>query len=377
MKTIFQNLIRFSRVTVIRTVAFVLFLGINLSTYSQINYPTSGANYTQNFDNLLVTVPANNTAIASVLPTGWSFVEAGTNANATFRVDNGASGSGDTYFDGATSSNERALGSLASGSLTSQFGAVFTNTTGATLTQFTLTYTGEQWKDGGSSASVLNKLAFSYAVNPTSLTVGTYTNVTNLDFTALINSTTGDVTTDGNAANRRTTISFTVEGLSWAADQTLYIRWTDTNDLGNDDNLAIDDLTFSASAVPPTISSSGTIAAITTIYGSVSDTPTSFNVSGTSISSGILVTAPTGYLVSLTSGSGYGPSVTVPGSGTITSIPVYVVLSDVATVLSSPYSGDIVLSSAGATPVNVMTQPSSVTQKTLTISGIFANSKVF
>ena len=377
LKEITKNHLNLFRIPVMGMVAILFFLGINQSAIAQINYATAGANYTQNFDDLLGTVPANNTAIASVLPLGWSFVEAGTNANATFRVDNGSSGSGDTYFVGATSSNERALGSFASGSLTSQYGAVFTNTTGSTLTQFTLTYTGEQWKDGGSAAAILNKLTFSYAVNPTSLTVGTYVNVPNLDFTALINNTTSDAATNGNAANRRTTVTFTVEGLSWATGETLYIKWTDINDLGNDDNLAIDDLTFSALASTPAIVTTGTLAAITTIYGSVSATPTSFEVSGTSISGGIVVTAPTGYLVSLTSGSGYAPSVTVPGIGTIASTIVYVALSNTATVLGSPYSGDIIVSSAGATEVTVATLPSTVTQKQITVAGIFANSKVF
>ncbi|MEI6311226.1 MAG: T9SS type A sorting domain-containing protein [Bacteroidota bacterium] len=229
--------------------SILLVFVISKQVSAQVSYTTAGSTYSQNFDGLYGAVPLNNTTqAATILPTGWVFVEAGTNANTTFRNDNGSSGTGDTYLDGATSSNERAFGSYASGSLTSQYGAFFTNNTGTTLTQFTLTYTGEQWKDGGSSAAILNKATFSYSIGATSLTVGTYTNVTALDFTALVNNITADVTTDGNAVGNRTVgITSTITGISWAAGTVLYIRWTDVNDAGNDDNLAIDDVSFQAS----------------------------------------------------------------------------------------------------------------------------------
>lgn len=218
-------------------------------SHAQIIYTSiSGANYTQNFDNLFGVVPGNNTTtVASTLPTGWLFTEAGANANTALRVDNGSSGSGDTYLDGTTGSNERAFGSFASGSLISIFGAQVTNNTGLTLNSFTLTYDGEQWKDGGSSLAVLNTLAFSYSVGATSLTVGTYTNATGLNFTAKVNNTTADATLDGNlAANRTAGITLTISGLTWSNGTSLFIRWSDINDAGNDDNLAIDNVVFSA-----------------------------------------------------------------------------------------------------------------------------------
>lgn len=226
--------------------------GLNYAYADAVSY--TGGTYTQTFDNLFATVPANNTAVlgGTVLPNGWSFVEAGANANTSLRVDNGSSGTGDTYLYGATGSNERAFGSYASGSLTSQFGVQFTNNTGGTLTQFTLTYDGEQWKDGGSAQAVLNSLTFAYGLGNVSLTAGTYTTATQLDFTALKNNTTADATLDGNAAdNRRADITFTVTGLNWADGQTLWLRWTDINDAGNDDGLAIDNVHFSALAAAP------------------------------------------------------------------------------------------------------------------------------
>lgn len=236
---------------------FVL-IGFNQNAKAQISYTTAGSNYTQDFDGLYVSVPGNNsTQAATILPSGWVFAEAGTNANTTFRNDNGSSGTGDTYLDGATSSNERALGGFASGSLTTQYGASFTNNTGTTLTQFTLSYTGEQWKDGGSGSAVFNTETFAYSIGATSLTSGTYTNVPQLDFLAVVNNTTADIILDGNNPTNQRTISFTVTGMSWADGATMFIRWTDANDAGNDDNLAIDGVTFSAlsSCAAPAITS--------------------------------------------------------------------------------------------------------------------------
>ncbi|MEC4004805.1 YDG domain-containing protein, partial [Flavobacterium sp. SUN052] len=141
----------------------------------------------------------------------------------------------------------------------------------------------------------------------------------------------------------------------------------------------IDDLTLNGTvtlAAIPTISSAGTLIAVNTTYGTAS-AETTFNVSGANMSAGILVTPPSGYEVSLTSGGTFTSTVTVGASGTIASTPVYVRIKSNATVAGSPYSGNIVLTSASATTVNVATVSSSVTAKALTISGITANNKVF
>lgn len=247
----------------IRSVAIVGLLLLTASAVqvnAQVSYTTPGSTYTQNFDDLLSPVPANNTATAaSVLPLGWGFIEAGANANTTLRVDNGSSGTGDTYFYGATSSNERAFGSYASGSLTSQFGLQLVNNSGGTITSFTVTYDGEQWKDGGSASSVTNKLTFSYAFGAASLTSGTYINESSLDFTAVTNNPTTDLAKDGNLpANRTAGITKTITGVSWANGDSLWLRWTDLNETGNDDGLAVDNFSFSTTAGPNvTINSTG------------------------------------------------------------------------------------------------------------------------
>lgn len=237
----------------IKTLILSILTVAAISAHAQILY-TSGT-YTQDFDNLFVTVPANNTTVttASTLPSGWSVTESLANANTSTRVDNGSSGTGDSYLYGATNSNERALGGYSSGSMSVIFGAQIVNNTGSTLTSFTLTFDGEQWKDGGSASAVFNTDTFSYGIGNTSLTSGTFTDVSALNFTALVNNNSADVATDGNNATYRSAnISATISGITWTAGQSLWIRWSDANDTGNDDGLAVDNVRFSAVPEPST-----------------------------------------------------------------------------------------------------------------------------
>jgi len=130
---------------------------------------------------------------------------------------------------------------------------------------------------------------------------------------------------------------------------------------------AIDDVKIVGTlATTPVISTTGTLSAVNTTYGTASATPTSFAVSGTDMTAGILVTPPSGYEVSLASGSGYASSITVGAAGTIASTTVYVRLA--ATTAVGSYSGNIVCSSSGATSVNVATVSSTVTAKALTVT---------
>lgn len=123
--------------------------------------------------------------------------------------------------------------------------------------------------------------------------------------------------------------------------------------------------TVSVTAGSPIISTSGTLTALSTTYGTASST-TTFTVSGTNMGAGILVTPPAGFEVSLSSGSGYASSITVGSSGTISSTTVYVRLA--ATTAVGTYSGNAVCSSSGATSVNVATASSTVNKAVLTIT---------
>jgi gliding motility-associated-like protein len=114
----------------------------------------------------------------------------------------------------------------------------------------------------------------------------------------------------------------------------------------------------------PTIITTGTLAALTTSYGTASATDT-FNVSGTDMLAEILVTPPSGFEVS-TDGTIFTNTVTVGALGSIASTPVYIRLK--GTISAGSYSGDVVLTSSGAANVNLPIASSTVTPATLTIT---------
>jgi len=143
---------------------------------------------------------------------------------------------------------------------------------------------------------------------------------------------------------------------------------------GSRPKIAFDNLTVtSTAAATPTISTTGTPSALSTTYGTASDA-TSFSVSGVDMSAGILVTPPAGFEVSQSADSGFGATTTVGSAGTIESTTVYVRLAANASA-GSP-SGNVVLSSSGASNVNVAVS-GTVEQKGVTITGLSASNKTY
>jgi hypothetical protein len=111
------------------------------------------------------------------------------------------------------------------------------------------------------------------------------------------------------------------------------------------------DITLTEAATSsPVISFTGAPSALSTSVGSASTT-SSFSVSGADMTAGITVTAPTGFEVSTSSNASFSSNLTVGASGTIASTPVYVRIPASAT--SGNYTGNITLSSTGATSKNI------------------------
>ncbi|MCL4265568.1 MAG: ExeM/NucH family extracellular endonuclease [Anaerolineae bacterium] len=208
---------------------------LSVQAEGTVSLTTLGAAYTQDFNTLA------NSGSSSVVPDGWHFAETGTNANTTYTAGTGSANSGDTYSFGASSSSDRAFGGLLSGSLVPAIGGSFTNNTGATINEITITYTGEQWRLGATGRA--DRLDFQLSTDATSLTTGTWTDYDPLDFNSPI--TTGTVgALDGNATANRTQISHTITGLNIANGAAFWIRWSDFNASGADDGLAVDDFSL-------------------------------------------------------------------------------------------------------------------------------------
>jgi hypothetical protein len=192
--------------------------------------------YTQDFNSLA------NSGTSNVLPQGWSISETGSSSrvDGNYTAGTGSSLTGDTYSFGAQDAADRALGSVATGTLLPSYGALFTNGLGGPISALAISYFGELWRVG--SAGNINTLSFAYSLDATSLITGSYTNFTTLDFTANPTGSTG--ARDGNIG--RTSIMGTITGLTLAQGDSILLRWSGANASGNDHGLAIDDFSLTA-----------------------------------------------------------------------------------------------------------------------------------
>ena len=144
---------------------------------------------------------------------------------------------------GTNPADERALGSLAGSNLQRDTYVAFTNNTGLAITQFSISYDGEQWRGGGTTTNVLT---LQFSTNGTNfINLGSAFN-----FTSLQNTAAGAL--DGNApANRTAAIGGTfIPTAEVASGSTFYFRWADPDDGGSDHGLAIDNFNLTVTLVP-------------------------------------------------------------------------------------------------------------------------------
>jgi len=131
----------------------------------------------------------------------------------------------------------------------------------------------------------------------------------------------------------------------------------------------LDDIVVTtAGASTPAITPSGSFRALTTTYGTVSTaSATTVAVTGGSLTTDILATAPTGFEVS-NDGATYGTTATFGQTSGFANGTLYLRLA--ANAAAGSRSGDVVLSSTGATSVNVPVVASTVTAKALTVAAV-------
>ena len=224
--------------------------------HAAISVGSAGFSYSQDFDSLSTSTTAVPWTNDSTLA-GWSLFTSTLADAATILGGTGSSSTGSFYSFGSSGSGERALGgtasgggyfgSPASGTVAGYIAVAFTNTSGGALGGFTLGFNGEQWRNGGNTSA--QPMVLEYGVGASIGTVGLWTAPAALSWSSpVIGATAAAV--DGNAAGRVAGLSATTTGLSWASGDTLWLRWIERNDTGNDHGLAIDDLSFSVSAVP-------------------------------------------------------------------------------------------------------------------------------
>jgi hypothetical protein len=242
--------------------ALTTLAGAVAPAHAGLSVGSAAYSYSQSFDTLTTAATAQAWVNDSTLA-GWNLFISNGNAAPTILGGNGSVNTGSFYSFGAAGSAERALGGTASGGAyfgSPAAGAVagwiavsFTNDSGSTLDGFSVGFDGEQWRDGGANngTPAAQTMVLQYGFGATFAGVATwFTPGGSFDFTSPVfaNPTSG-AAVDGNTAGKVSGLGGSVAA-SWAPGETLWIRWVERNDFGNDHGLAIDNFSFSVTAVP-------------------------------------------------------------------------------------------------------------------------------
>lgn len=241
----------FSLVTILALMLMALPVQSAQAATGSVVLTASG--YTQYFDSL-ANGGSPTWANDSTLP-GWYLGTDATPSVTTYLVGTGTGTTGGFYSFGSSLATDRALGGLgsngyygASGVGKGYMGVVLQNQTGANIDTLTISYTGEQWRDGGNTTA--QSLTFSYVISASlpSLTASG-TTVSALNFTGPIHTSTA-AALNGNSSTNRIPIAASITGIIIPDGYYVLLRWTDLNDSGNDHGLAIDDLSVSVNTLP-------------------------------------------------------------------------------------------------------------------------------
>lgn len=222
---------------------------------AQISIASPAFTYNETFDSLTATINTNVTWANNNTLAGWSLFDGSGVARTTYRASTGIDNAGAFYSFGT--SGDRAFGGVgsggayfgspASGALAGHIAVAFTNGSVDAFDSFTLTFDGEQWRNGGNTAAQTMVLEYGFGASFSTVTAWTLPGG-NFDWTSPV-ATATSAAVNGNIDGRMPGKGGTVS-TSWAPGQTLWVRWVETNNVGNDHGLAIDNLSFSVTAIP-------------------------------------------------------------------------------------------------------------------------------
>jgi len=225
---------------------------------AQLSYNTAGTVYSQNFDGLPNSGSFSNFQVVGDGPfnlnsspfnavnmDGWQILKLGGNSpNLAFTTNKGLDNNSGVYSYGVIGSTNRALGSLPSKAGNYAFGLVLTNNTGSKLNAFTVSFTAEQWRNGGSK--IVDTWYFKYKTGTSisSINQSGFTTNAALNFSSIISSSNA-ADLDGTLASNQVYKSYTITGISWNIGEQLILRWEDEA-VQNSDGMAIDNFSFAA-----------------------------------------------------------------------------------------------------------------------------------
>ncbi len=247
--------------------------------YSQVSITATGS-YSQNFDGLLNT-GTNNAWTDNSTISNW-YSQKSTVGAMVYDAGAGAINTGKLYSFGTVAASDRALGTVGSAGFgNGAHGLQLQNNSGLLVNNFSVSYTLEQWRDGGSATPAAQQIQVYYQVSNlpiTSLTPGingswisvpalvTASPVFNVTATAL----------DGNLpANKVGLTSISIPGLNLNNGEYLMIKWEDPNHAGNDHGLSIDDFSMAWTTSCNTLNTISPSACLTYTVPSGDETYTS------------------------------------------------------------------------------------------------------
>lgn len=209
-----------------------------------LNSPAS--TYSQNFNTLAMSGTSNAWANDSTI-NGWSLFNTAGTAVTIYRGGTGSDNAGGFYSFGSAADSDRAFGGLGSGSVSGYIALALQNASGIAFNSVTLRFDGEQWRNGGNTTAQTMKLEYGFGASFASVSTWTAAGA-GFDFTSpLATATAGAV--NGNVAGLTSNLGGTLN-LTWNSGETLWVRWIEENNTGNDHGLAIDNVSLSVTAVP-------------------------------------------------------------------------------------------------------------------------------
>jgi hypothetical protein len=221
---------------------------------------SAGSPCTQSFDGLASSGTANTWTDNSTLPGWYASKTLGGATVSIYRASIGSENNGALYSFGSTDSSERALGSIASGTPGNfAYGIRFQNDTALAITNITISYTGEQWRNGGNASMATQTLVFSYFISNDPITssdaagANAWVPFTSLDFNSPTVGATATALDGNDSVNRQTFSGVLLPNVVVFPGQEIFFRWYDINDAGNDHGLAIDDLSIAFTSITPVV----------------------------------------------------------------------------------------------------------------------------
>jgi hypothetical protein len=210
-----------------------------------LNSPAS--TYSADFNSLSQTGATNAWLNDSTL-NGWSLFNLAGNAVTNYRAGTGSDNAGAIYSFGSAGNADRALGGVGSGGFSGYIALALQNTSGAAFDSISLRFDGEQWRNGGNATAQTMKLEYGFGATFASVSGWTAAGAA-FDFTSPV-ATASAGAVNGNVAGLVGNLGGSLS-LNWNTGDTLWVRWIDENNAGNDHGLAIDNISVSVTSAVP------------------------------------------------------------------------------------------------------------------------------